>query len=208
MTGHITDVEIGTVDAASWPEVLDVVALGMRDNPLHVAAFGPVPERRVAGHRRLMAAVTSIKDFSTTIVARDATGAVVGVCGAMPPGGCRPTAAEKLRLMPPVLRTGPRTAARTLAWLGSWGTHDPATPHWHLGPVAVAAELRGQGIGSSLLRVFCARVDAAGAAAYLETDRPENVRLYRRFGFEVCAEADVIGVPNWFMLRPAAGSAR
>jgi hypothetical protein len=37
--------------------------------------------------------------------------------------------------------------------------------------------------------------------AYLETDKPENVRLYERFGFVVTSEADIIGVQCWFMRR-------
>lgn len=30
---------------------------------------------------------------------------------------------------------------------------------------------------------------------------PENVRLYERFGYEVTAEAIVLGVTSWFMSR-------
>ena len=45
-------------------------------------------------------------------------------------------------------------------------------------------------------------MDSAGALAYLETDKPENVRFYERFGFEVVTEDDVVGVHNWFMTRP------
>jgi ribosomal protein S18 acetylase RimI-like enzyme len=44
-------------------------------------------------------------------------------------------------------------------------------------------------------------MDAAGEDAYLETDKPENVRFYERFGFEVVGEQEVIGVPNWYMAR-------
>jgi hypothetical protein len=50
-------------------------------------------------------------------------------------------------------------------------------------------------------------MDAAKANAYLETDKPENVRFYERFGFEVVREEVVLGVPNSYMLRPAPGSA-
>ena len=49
----------------------------------------------------------------------------------------------------------------------------------------------------------CRRLDDAGLLAYLETDKRENVRRYERFGFGVTAEADVIGVKNWFMTREA-----
>jgi ribosomal protein S18 acetylase RimI-like enzyme len=61
------------------------------------------------------------------------------------------------------------------------------------------------GIGSKLMRVFCAQMDAAGEAAYLETDKSINVRFYERFGFEIVGEEQVIGVPNWYMARPAKG---
>jgi hypothetical protein len=53
-----------------------------------------------------------------------------------------------------------------------------------------------------MVTAFCAHMDAYGAFSYLETDRPENVRFYRKFGFIVAAESAVMGVPNWFMSRP------
>ncbi len=84
----------------------------------------------------------------------------------------------------------------------TWSKHHPTEPHWHLGPIAIVPELQGQGIGSQLLEHFCSHVDQAGQAAYLETDRPENVPLYERFGFKVTEEAPVLGVRNWFMWRP------
>ena len=65
----------------------------------------------------------------------------------------------------------------------------------------ISAHLQGMGIGSALLREFCAKMDASGETAYLETDKPENVRFYERFGFEVIGEEYVLGVPNWFMTR-------
>jgi len=102
-----------------------------------------------------------------------------------------------------VLALGPRSAGRTMKWLGTWSKHDPEKRHWHLGPVAVDVHLQGRGIGSMLMRAFCERMDAAGEDAYLETDKPENVRFYERFGFEVVGEEEVIGVANWFMMRPA-----
>lgn len=43
------------------------------------------------------------------------------------------------------------------------------------------------------------------AAAYLETNRPENVPIYEHFGFAVTGEALVLGVPNCFMWRSPRG---
>ena len=48
-----------------------------------------------------------------------------------------------------------------------------------------------------------ATVDEAGDAAYLETDKEENVGYYERFDFETVGEVDVLGVRNWFMRRSA-----
>jgi hypothetical protein len=39
--------------------------------------------------------------------------------------------------------------------------------------------------------------------SYLETDRPENVDFYRRFGFATVQEEPVPGVPNFFMSMQA-----
>jgi hypothetical protein len=52
-----------------------------------------------------------------------------------------------------------------------------------------------------MLAVYCDRLDEAGDAGYLETDKLENVRLYERFGFEVRSHAFLLGVGNWFMWR-------
>ena len=193
--------EIGAFDASEIEEVLDVLARGMRDNPLHVAAFGEDPERRRRSFRRLMAAAFSIRDFSHTLVARREDGVIVGVCGMMPPGNCLPDFGRRLRLLPTLLSAGPRVAGRTMRWMGVWEKHDPEERHWHLGPLAVDAHLQGMGVGSRLMQVFCAQMYAACEDAYLETDKPENVRFYERFGYRVVGQQEVLGVTNYFMLR-------
>jgi hypothetical protein len=53
-----------------------------------------------------------------------------------------------------------------------------------------------------MLAAFCARMDDWRTSSYLETDKPENVIFYKKFGFTVVVEAEVQGIPNWFMLRP------
>ena len=93
-------VEVGAFDASQIEEVLDVLSRGMRDNPLHVAAFGEDPERRRRRFRGLMAAAFSVKDISHTLVARREDGVIVGVCGMMPPGNCLPDLGQRLRLLP------------------------------------------------------------------------------------------------------------
>jgi hypothetical protein len=57
-----------------------------------------------------------------------------------------------------------------------------------------------------MLAAFCAHMDYWSAPSYLETDKAENVRFYQKFGFTLVAEAEVLGVPNWFMSRPAVSA--
>jgi hypothetical protein len=50
---------------------------------------------------------------------------------------------------------------------------------------------------------YLEQLDRSGEEGYLETDRPENVTFYARFGFETVAEIPVLGVPNYLMVRKA-----
>jgi hypothetical protein len=50
---------------------------------------------------------------------------------------------------------------------------------------------------------YCDQLDTSGQEGYLETDRPGNVPFYEGFGFRVTGELQVLGVPNYFMTRPA-----
>jgi len=94
-------------------------------------------------------------------------------------------------------------ALRIRKWQSIWVKHHPDKPHCHLEAIGVLPERQGQGVGSLLLKHFCAYVDELKQAAYLETDQPKNVRFYERFGFNIIEEASVLSLPNWFMWRDA-----
>ena len=112
-----------------------------------------------------------------------------------------PSATQMLRFAPLLAASGPVTTSRIVRWLRAWSLRDPAERHSHLGPVAVDAHLQRQGIGSQMMAAYCALLDGAGQAGYLETDKPENVAFYELSGFKTVADAEVLGVPNWFMRR-------
>jgi GNAT superfamily N-acetyltransferase len=181
-----------------------LIGRSMRDNPSDMQVFRvpDAPRRSLALHRFFVPVLAGLYERGLVLGAfRDQV--LVGVCGMARPGFCQPRALEKLRILPAAIFGNPlETPARILRWVGEWARHDPAEPHWHLGPVAVESRLQGYGIGSVMLRSFCAVMDACRAISYLETDKPENVRLYQRFGFKVIESADVLGVRNWFMSRP------
>jgi GNAT superfamily N-acetyltransferase len=194
------ELEIGDLDRRDVREAVAVLARGMRDNPVHVAAFGDDAERRRRTLERLFGALFRVMTDQRPICARR-DGRIVAAAGIAPAGTCQPTGRQRLALAPALLATGPGSAVRALRWTGAWAARDPDEPHAHLGPLAVDADLQGQGIGSLLLAEYCRRLDAAAEIGYLETDRAENVPFYARQGFETVGEAEVLGVPNWFMRR-------
>ena len=91
---------------------------------------------------------------------------------------------------------------RVVEWFSCWCRQDPAEPHLHLGPIGVSPDLQGQGVGTALMNYYIDRLETEAIAGYLETNKPENVEFYRKFGFVVRQEEDVIGTSNWYMWRP------
>jgi len=49
--------------------------------------------------------------------------------------------------------------------------------------------------------VYCAMLDKKRAVGFLETDKPENLRFYRKFAFEVVNDVEVIGIKTYFLRR-------
>jgi GNAT superfamily N-acetyltransferase len=64
-------------------------------------------------------------------------------------------------------------------------SYHPGEPHWHLPLMGVAPAEQRKGYGSALLTHALQACDEGGVAAYVECSNPENVPLYRRYGFEV-----------------------
>jgi GNAT superfamily N-acetyltransferase len=178
----------------------DVAARGLRDNPMTRAVLGDDIRHRERSMTSTFRAWIPTMSHRPLSAWRD--GYVVGVVGMDAPGCCKMTLGRVLRVAVRSRPPGLAEARRTKVWLRDWGERDPDEPHWHVGPVAVEGGMRGLGIGSRLMQAFAERMDAAGDPAYLETDKPENVTFYQRFGFEVIDEAIVLETHNWFMRRP------
>ncbi len=80
-------------------------------------------------------------------------------------------------------------------------------PFWHLNNMVVREDLRGSGVGTQLLEQEIEGIGAIdrNALISLATQRPENVKFYRRLGFAE-SEPEVVGIgpkafPNWIMVR-------
>jgi GNAT superfamily N-acetyltransferase len=75
-------------------------------------------------------------------------------------------------------------------------------PHWYLAILGVDPSFQRSGAGTALLQPVLGRCDEEGTAAYLETQKPENVPWYGRHGFTVVDKLEVRGCPPiWTLSR-------
>jgi len=206
---------IRSLDDGNRREAAALLACAMRDNPLHIRVFGTDAARRelrlrhffdvLLGHVLRHGCLLGASTGSTAD-----TGRLVGVLGLIKPGRCRPGPYERLRIGAGILSgMSPATALQVWRWLGAWEKLDPDIPHWHVGPLAVRPGHRRQGIATELMDAGCSLIDTSDPApAWLETDLERNTRFYRRFGFSLARQQMVLGVPDWFMIRPAGEPTR
>jgi len=198
------DVAVRELQPAELPAAVALVARGMRDNPLNVQAMGMNAEARLSRLQAMFAAVLPMTARKGSMLGTFDDGHLVGVLAWVPSGRCQATLGEKVALAARMVpRIGVGALLRIARGQGDWEKRDPAETHWHLGRVSVDSGLRGRRIGSALMANYCARLDAERVCSYLETDKAENLRFYAKFGFSSVAEAKVLGVSNWFMVRPA-----
>lgn len=183
---------------AHLPDVCDLLARAFVSNPLHVAVFGAGALERNREFFRV--GIPATRGHKIVAVQDDR---VVGFTNWTASAKCQFTIAEKIQLMPPLMRAvGPRVALRVSGWLSVWAAHDPAEAHLHLGPIAVEPDAQGRGIGRLMMTRYCEALDRDGFAGHLETDRPGNVAFYEQSGFLLTEEVLIRGVRNYFMRRP------
>jgi GNAT superfamily N-acetyltransferase len=83
----------------------------------------------------------------------------------------------------------------------------PAEPHYYVRWVGIRPGLRGQGLGSALMKATLDRCDAEGLPAYIEASSEGSAALYERLGFahQGVLELPDGGPPVWPMRRPPPG---
>jgi ribosomal protein S18 acetylase RimI-like enzyme len=180
-------------------DTVDVLARAFVTNPLNIAVFGvgqvSANQAFFRGGLRVMR--------GRKLVALDG-GRIIGFIHWVTSPRCQFSIVEKLAMLPRMIQEfGLQRSLRISSWLATWSRHDPKDPHCHLGPIGIDPNAQGRGIGQRLMSLYCEDLDRTATAGYLETDRPENVAFYQRFGFEVTHEMPVVGTPNFLMRRPA-----
>jgi GNAT superfamily N-acetyltransferase len=195
MTCVIEKYSSGHLDSA-----VAVLAEAFVSNPLHVSAFGPQRIEQNRSFFRIGLRHMFLGQSFVALVDGDIRGYVhfnsSPYC--LPPPEEIPTAAAT------VLKPIGEAIPQVIKWFTRWCHLDPEAPHVHLGPIGVAPAAQKQGIGSALMNRYIDHLEYQRMAGYLETDRRENVEFYKKFGFLVQREEQLIGVPTWYMWRPQA----
>lgn len=90
---------------------------------------------------------------------------------------------------------------------GLLDAHHPRLPHEHLAFLAVDRQMRGRGLGSTLLEVAHRRLDIFNRAAYVVATDPASRDLYARHGYQPAQPLRPgAGCPQvWPMWRPQTG---
>jgi GNAT superfamily N-acetyltransferase len=174
----------------------------------------PSPLRRARGLALFFrAAVHALGTAGQVTGARQADGRLMGVAAWVPPGryplsglaqfGEMLGALRALILRPAGLRDG-------IKYLTAIEQAHPREPLWYLLLLVVDPLVQRAGLGTRLQTPVLEEADRDGLDCYLETQKPENLAYYRRFGYEVVEELRPVigGPPLWTMRRPPADTAR
>jgi GNAT superfamily N-acetyltransferase len=178
-------------------ECVAVLANAFVTNPLHRAAFGP--GRRDQNGLFFRIGLRHMFIGSSFVALVD--GAVAGYVHFNPSPYCLPAPEEIPIAMATVLKPLGEAIPQVIRWFTRWCHLDPGEPHVHLGPIGVAPDMQGRGVGTALMRRYVEHLEQQNSAGYLETDRAENVEFYKKFGFAVRHEETLIGTPTWYMWR-------
>jgi GNAT superfamily N-acetyltransferase len=183
--------------AAQLDAVLSLLSEAFVTNPLHVAAFGP---QRIDQNRLFFRIGLRHMFAGHAFVAR-VSGQVRGYVHFNASPHCLPAPEEIPTVAATVLKPLGAAIPNVINWFARWCHLDPDEPHVHLGPIGVTPELQRRGVGTALMNRYIEHLKRNQCAGYLETDRPENVEFYQKFGFVVQHREQLIGAPTWYMWR-------
>ena len=209
MSEVCSKIEIEGLRAQDEPLAATLLARAFESNPLNLAAIkSPDAARRRRCNLQGMRCLLPVAMAHGLVLAASLDRQLAGVLVAAPPLSYPFPPAPFWQRMRAVLIQGLAVARRWREAFESLDAHHPTTPHWYLGTLGVEPSLQGRGVGTALMRNWLARVDPDGLAAYLETDRAENLPFYARFGFRPVAAFRVLAVPVTAMERAPRAEVR
>lgn len=203
------EVQLGTLDATGRD--LDQAAMVAARAFHHDPFFEYLEPRGVIRARSLSifwrATIANAGPHARMTGARTPDGRLMGVSIVVPPGGYPPPGASQVRQLLGATRAmilSPRSMLRGGRYLLAIDTAHPKEDLWYLELLVVDPQAQRSGIGGRLQQDMLDHADREGLDCYLETQKPENLAYYRRFGYEIEKELRPVkgGPPLWTMRRP------
>ena len=178
-SGQPAPVESRVATKADLEAVAETMAAAFYADPVWSWAF-PDPERRLEQHRAVWGfALESALDYGWVRIA-DAGAAALWI----PPGKPELRPEDEPRFESMVVDLLGDGAPRVLDAFARFDRAHPSDrPHYYLSLLATHPDRRGRRLGMGLLAENLERIDAEGAAAYLESTNPDNHRRYEALGF-------------------------
>lgn len=195
----MTSVAIKQMQPADIEEAAEVLSHVMLRNPIHVAVYHG--ESEIERRHDEDTFLTLLKDRPEEVIVAKQGSQIVGVCRSYICRGDRFISQEVQELLDTRRPKLSSSKDRHNYWLGCWARRDPSILHRHLGPIGVLQEYQNLGVGTLLMERYCELVDEHKLPAYLETDSLTNVSFYRKFGFNIIDELEILEVMNYFMWR-------
>lgn len=151
------------------------------------------------------ATIASVGTRAIVTGARDKDGRLMGLSVVIPPGAYPLPAASQGRQLLGAFRAmviKPAALVKGTRYLFAIDKAHPKERLWYLLLLVADPSMQRSGIGTLLQEEMLAKADSEGLDCYLETQKPENVPYYRRFGYEVDKElSPVPGGPTIFTMR-------
>ena len=197
------DFEVVTLSAAQVDDAIAATSRAFWPDPL----FGFFTRSSLKEHKNMPVYVRAIIRDALQHGHVDAVinnGRIAATASWLPPGTAPRSHRRELlitaRVLPVLLRGRNRLTAINM--LQTMSKKHPTEPHWYLALIGVDPTFQGKGIGNVLLRKRLDDCDSSGLPVYLETQKPENVPYYQRFGFVIRDTIVTKGCPTlWTMWR-------
>jgi ribosomal protein S18 acetylase RimI-like enzyme len=186
VTGIEIDVLGGT--AKDFGDAGVVAARAFHHDPFF-EFLAPRPIQRARGLALFCRAYVSVLgDAGHVFGARQSDGRLVGVAAWIKPGRYPLPVAAQLRQSAQALwalAIRPRALVDGTKYLLAVEKAHPHERHWYLQLLVVDPSWQRRGVGAILQHPGLARADEDALPCYLETQNPDNLAYYRRFGYEV-----------------------
>jgi GNAT superfamily N-acetyltransferase len=177
-------VQARVASADELDALTETLTLAFRQDPVWSWGFS-VPDRGLEGMRaawRLY--LHSALDYDWVWHTEDFSAVALWI----PPGKADLLPEDEERFEPLMREALGADAAPLFAAFERFEEARPSEPHYYLSLLGTHPDFSGRGWGMGLLAANLSRIDAEGAAAYLESSNPANVPRYERLGFVVFDE--------------------